>query len=395
MRIGVWIALLVVVALCAGSSSARAQATDGLFSSSPNTVGLWADGTEYLHITSTGNVGVGTTGPQSVLDVREGTNTHVAMRAASVFGGASGTAAIEAYNDAASATVPLDIEGSTLIFNSFGGNVGIGTTAPQATLDVRGIISGGNSASTNGSTILEGYYTTGALSVWGSEYSSGAPVMGYAVYPSSSAVGSFLSATSLDIARAALNVGSSGNITFYTGTAQTVTVGSAVTMAPVMTILNDGYVGIANTSPSYVLDVTGEARFTGGYTTSDRRWKKDIVPIKDGLSIVDRLQGVTFDWRRKEFPQMHFTEGRQFGFIAQEVQKIVPEAVSTDNAGYENVSYQSFIPILAEAVKQLKADNDDLRAELKVANDSQAADGKAIAELRGEVAALKNEIHAQ
>lgn len=141
---------------------------------------------------------------------------------------------------------------------------------------------------------------------------------------------------------------------------------------------SSGYVGISQTSPSYPLDVIGQARFTGGYTTSDRRWKTNITPIKDGLSLVDRLQGVKFDWRRKEFPKMHFAEGRQIGFIAQDVEKVLPEIVSADNQGYKNVSYDSVIPVLAEAVKELngtvkeldsrvstlQADNDNLRHKL-------------------------------
>jgi len=121
-------------------------------------------------------------------------------------------------------------------------------------------------------------------------------------------------------------------------------------------------VGIGTTSPSYVLDVTGQARFTGSYTTSDRRWKTNIHPITGALDSVNRLQGVTYDWRRKEFSQMRFAEGRQIGFIAQDVEKVMPDIVATDQAGFKNVSYQSVTPLLVEAVKELKAANDNLTA---------------------------------
>jgi hypothetical protein len=181
----------------------------------------------------------------------------------------------------------------------------------------------------------------------------------------------------------------------------------------VMSLRSNGNVGIANTSPSYILDVTGEARFTGGYTTSDQRWKKNITPVKNALATIEGLQGVNFDWRRDEFPKMNFTKGRQFGFIAQDVEKILPEIVSTDHEGYKNVSYESVTPVLVEAVKELKADqaslreslssaqasNDNLAAELKAANDNLAAehtaDAKAIDELRHEVEEFKRKNRLQ
>ena len=55
--------------------------------------------------------------------------------------------------------------------------------------------------------------------------------------------------------------------------------------------------------------------------------------------MVTQLQGVSFDWKRKEFPEMHFGDGQQIGFVAQDVEKVLPQIVSTDNEGYKNVSY--------------------------------------------------------
>ena len=148
--------------------------------------------------------------------------------------------------------------GSGTIYET-GSNVGIGTTNPVTALSVNGIITAGSANSTAGSVILEGSYgDPSVLSVWGTEYASGAPVMGYGVEPSTSASGSFISSAAVaSLPRAAVNVGSSGNISFYTGTAQTVDVGSAVTMSSAMTILNGGNVGIGTTSPQYSLSVNG------------------------------------------------------------------------------------------------------------------------------------------
>ena len=139
----------------------------------------------------------------------------------------------------------------------------------------------------------------------------------------------------------------------------------------------NGRVGIGSATPSYLLDVAGASRFTGGYTTSDRRWKTNIEPLTNALSTIEKLQGVGFDWRRSEFPQMHFSDQHQLGFIAQEVEKVLPNIVSTDSKGYKSVSYESVIPVLTQAVKELKADNDNLRS----ANENQS---KAVDELRKE-----------
>lgn len=168
-----------------------------------------------------------------------------------------------------SGTVPV-FNGTATVTNSpinvSGSNVGIGTTAPQATLDVRGTISGGNVTSTSGSVILQGYYTAGALSVWGSQESTGAPIMGYGVIPANM-IGSFLSSTSVPTSRAAIVVGDTisgvgvGMINFYAGSMQTQAIGSSVTMSPTMTIMNSGNVGIGTTSPVSLLSVGPSSQF--------------------------------------------------------------------------------------------------------------------------------------
>jgi hypothetical protein len=79
---------------------------------------------------------------------------------------------------------------------------------------------------------------------------------------------------------------------------------------------------------------------------------------------------------------MNFADGRQIGFIAQEVEKILPELVTTDRDGYKSVAYANIVPVLVEAVKTLKQENDAVKrenAELKSRLDMLAA---AVAELK-------------
>ena len=123
-----------------------------------------------------------------------------------------------------------------------------------------------------------------------------------------------------------------------------------------------GNVGIGTTNPTYKLHVAGNAYTTGSWGSSDARWKKNITLLQDSLQKVSQLNGVKFDWKTDEYPDNGFSEDRQIGFIAQEVEPIIPELVSTDDNGYKSVSYEKMTAVLVEAVKELKAQNDALKA---------------------------------
>ncbi|MBN2706619.1 MAG: tail fiber domain-containing protein, partial [Deltaproteobacteria bacterium] len=100
------------------------------------------------------------------------------------------------------------------------------------------------------------------------------------------------------------------------------------------------------------LQVNGTLEFTAAYATSDRRWKKDLLPVVDALAGLRQLEGKSYSWRRDEFPDQGFPEGRQFGLVAQEVEKIFPELVRTDASGFKSVAYTQVVPLLIEAVKE-------------------------------------------
>lgn len=81
------------------------------------------------------------------------------------------------------------------------------------------------------------------------------------------------------------------------------------------------------------------------YQTSDRTLKTNIRPIEDPLGIIERLVGHRFDWRA--------TGAADLGFVAQEVQTVVPEAVSVRPDGKLAVKYDILTAPVVEAVKQL------------------------------------------
>ena len=115
-------------------------------------------------------------------------------------------------------------------------------------------------------------------------------------------------------------------------------------------------IGTGTTAPAHKLHVNGTVAGVGPYVdASDLRYKRGIRPIADALAKVLSLRGVTFDWRREEFPALNFAVGRSVGFVAQEVEQAVPEVVTRDAEGFRSVAYSHLTPVLVEAVKEQQA----------------------------------------
>ena len=111
------------------------------------------------------------------------------------------------------------------------------------------------------------------------------------------------------------------------------------------------------TSSSALID--GALNVTGDITafyTSDQRLKDNIKPIEDPLAKVLSISGNTYTWNDKSGK-----EGTDVGVIAQEVLEVLPEAVTTRDNGYLAVDYQKLIPLMIEAIKDLKSEIDELK----------------------------------
>ncbi|MFV8249756.1 tail fiber domain-containing protein [Bdellovibrio bacteriovorus] len=119
-----------------------------------------------------------------------------------------------------------------------------------------------------------------------------------------------------------------------------------------MVVASSGNVGVGQTSPSYKMHVNGTVAGTAAYVnTSDQRLKKNITVIEGALEKILRLNGVYFDWRSEEYPDWNFEQRHDIGVIAQEVEKVFPEAVRTDDRGFKAVAYSKLVPPLIEAAK--------------------------------------------
>ena len=96
------------------------------------------------------------------------------------------------------------------------------------------------------------------------------------------------------------------------------------------------------------------------YYSSDARLKENIKPIENALEMIHGINGVKFNWsdeymstRYNDMDKKYFIEKEDIGVIAQEVEKILPEIVTTRNNGYKAVKYERLIALLVEAIKEL------------------------------------------
>ncbi len=102
---------------------------------------------------------------------------------------------------------------------------------------------------------------------------------------------------------------------------------------------------------------------------SDIRYKKNILDIVDAIEKVKLMQGRTYNWRVEEFPLAGYRTDNQYGFIAQELEKIIPELVITGSDGYKSINYMNLSSVLVEAIKDLAKERAELEKELNSSNE--------------------------
>ncbi len=94
---------------------------------------------------------------------------------------------------------------------------------------------------------------------------------------------------------------------------------------------------------------------------SDSRLKDNIISISTPIDKIKSIRGVEFDWNSGEHVGTH-----DVGLIAQDVEGVLPEAVTTQEDGYKNLAYTKVIPLLVEAMKEQQAMIDALKAEIEL-----------------------------
>jgi hypothetical protein len=265
--------------------------------------------------------------------------------------------------------------------SSFTGNLGIGTGAPVARLEVVGLAAINNG---NGIAVKSGFMASGSLTIGGitTSYGGGqnwnANTAGLlletldnteiAVHDSGTRVASMMYYQGAGVNRFTIgrNMGwgetglALGNSDLYfTKTDHTHTgFGNAA-----------GFAAIENSAAPYnALMILGRAGTPAGrnvavwdcltvfgtfINNSDQRAKKDIADLGYGLKEILKLRPVEFNW--KNIPNPH----KSIGFIAQEVQPVIGEVVYDNNVnpseGNLSIAYINLVPVLVNAIKELSA----------------------------------------
>jgi hypothetical protein len=118
-----------------------------------------------------------------------------------------------------------------------------------------------------------------------------------------------------------------------------------------------GNVGIGTTAPTYKLEVVGEVGSNGYFTRSDVELKTDIKEIENALEKILKIRGVSFQWKDNG--------EKGIGLIAQELEKVFPELVKTDNSGKKSIDYGRLTAVLIEAIKEQQKEIDSLKTEIE------------------------------
>ena len=93
-------------------------------------------------------------------------------------------------------------------------------------------------------------------------------------------------------------------------------------------------------------------------------YKKNITPVTGALEKLSKLNPVNYDWRRDEFKERGFSDKKQWGFIAQEIEKVMPELVHEDKNGYLTLNYTGVIPLLTKAMQEQQTEMEKQQKEI-------------------------------
>ena len=303
--------------------------TDG--STANNELAFDTNGTERMRINSAGNVGIGTASPNSPLTVQSdsgGGNITLIGRASDgysslAFKNNANTAILGAiFADDASDSMQVHVAGSERARIDSSGNLLVGMTS---------------TSSTDGAYITQG----GSVVIASSLANTTSSYLGW-----TSPVFTSGNQTKYGIR---LSNGSSQNFNFGQFTDSSGFLGTLIQSdnTNLGTIIRSGSNGVR---------LSVNASSWSSY--SDERLKDISGNIDSALDKVDAMRGVYFSWKEDEESKTYC------GLIAQEVEAVLPEVID-DDSDYKQVRYTEIIPLLVEAIKELKAQNKTLKARIE------------------------------
>ena len=136
-------------------------------------------------------------------------------------------------------------------------------------------------------------------------------------------------------------------------------------LGPKFTIADNGNVGIGTGAPSQKLEVAGQVLASNFTLSSDSRLKEHVKNIDNASKTLSQLRPVTYHWNTKG-KQKGGNAKLQYGFIAQEVEKVLPDIVEIDKSSdkYKSVNYTAIVPVLVKAIQEKDKEIEELKVRL-------------------------------
>jgi hypothetical protein len=336
-----------------------------------NDDGTFTDSTPFV-IDTSGNVGIGTTNPLAKLDIAGDASASGNL----IFRG-TGTAHLINLYDNGSLQIGNSVGGGTAtpaFTVTSAGNVGIGTTSPISLLTIG---SGTNTYPTTPAGLAITLNSSNLMRLVMNDGTGNFQEYSNSYYDANSATHKY-------VANAQANrfTTSGGTYAFYV--APSGTAGSNITWTTGLYINNSGNVGIGTTAPGYKLTVNSSTPGCNGCTAwtnySDARLKDNITSLSGGImDKIMELKPVTFNYNDTYYSQTGYsrpdgTTPTFTGFIAQDLQKIFPEMVSTAESGYLNTNLSNLQIYLVKGIQEQQSQIASLSAQLADLNLTSTGD---------------------
>ena len=180
-------------------------------------------------------------------------------------------------------------------------------------------------------------------------------------------IGTGLSGTSYN-GSAAVTIANTGVTSLTAGTgvsvsgatgAVTISIGQAVATSSNVQFNSLG-IGMAASATAGRIDATNDVV---AFSSSDIRFKENIVPIENALDKISKISGNTYDWKAENKIE-HGYEGNDVGVIAQEIEAVLPQLVQTRENGFKAVKYDKLVALLIEGIKEQQTQIEKLRMDL-------------------------------